>query len=140
MNFYLVRFDEAFAALTKALEINPDSTSSRLLRGALYLRRNRFDDAAAEYRRVVLLFPRADAHEGLAQMDLALGRYADAVRKADKALEIDPAFQSSRYIKAMALIRDGRDQEGRTVLEEYQKREADLNLRNRDRRRYRIST
>jgi tetratricopeptide (TPR) repeat protein len=129
MNFYLVRFDDAFAALTTALEINPDSTSSRLLGGALYLRRNRFDEAAAEYRRVLSLNPRVvDAHDGLAQVDLALGRYAEAVRNADKALEIDPAFQSSRYIKAMALIRDGRDSEGRAVLEEYQKREADRQI------------
>ena len=129
MNFFLVRFDEAFVALTKALEINPDSTSSRLLLGALYLRRNKLDDAAAEYRRVVAATPLdADAHEGLAQVALTLGRYADAVREADKALQIKAELQSSRYIKAMALIRDGRDQEGRTVLEEYQQREADRKL------------
>ena len=129
MNFFLVRFDEAFVALTKALEINPDSTSSRLLLGALYLRRNKLDDAAAEYRRVIAATPLdADAHEGLAQVDLTLGRFADAVREADKALQIKPELQSSRYIKAMALIRDGRDQEGRTVLEEYQQREAELKL------------
>ena len=50
------------------------------------------------------------------------------MREADKALQIDPELQSSRYIKAMALIRDGRDQEGRTVLEDYQQREAELKL------------
>ena len=58
MNFYLVRFDEAIAALTKALEINPDSMSSRLLLGAVYLRRNRLEEAAAEYRRVIAANPR----------------------------------------------------------------------------------
>ena len=126
MNFYLVRFDDAFAALTTALEINPDSTSARLLRGALYLRRNRFDEAAAEHRRVLSADPRvADAHEGLAQVDLARGRYSEAARNANNALEVDPALQSARYIKAMALIRDGRDLEGRAVLEDYQRREAD---------------
>lgn len=129
MNFFLVRFDEAFAALKTALDSNPDSTSSRLLLGALYLRRNKLDEAAAEYRRVLSANPFvADAHDGLAQMNLALGRYSEAVRDADKALEIDSGLQSSRYTKAMALIRDGRDREGRTVLEEYQRREADRQI------------
>ena len=126
MNFLLVRFDEAFAALTAALEINPDSVSARLLLGSLYLRRNRFDGAAAEYRRVISSDPRsAAAHDGLAQVDLALGRYLEAVHDADGALGIDPGLQSSRYVKAMALIREGHDREGQTVLEEYHRRETE---------------
>ena len=129
MNFFLVRFDEAFAALTTALEVSPDSVSSRLLLGALYHRRNRFDEAAAEYMRVVSADPGiAAAHEGLAQVDLARGRYPESVRGADNALDIDPGLQSSRYIKAMALIRAGRDREGRTVLQEYQQREAEQQI------------
>jgi tetratricopeptide (TPR) repeat protein len=126
MNFYLVRFNDAFAALTTALKLNPDSTSSRLLLGALYLRRNKFEEAAAEYRRVISASPMAaDAHDGLAQVNLARGRYSDAVHEADKALEIDPGLQSSRYTKGTALIRDGKDREGRMVLEEFERREAD---------------
>lgn len=129
MNFFLVRFDEAFASLKTALEINSESTSSRLLLGALYLRRNKLDEAAAEYRKVLSLNPlNVDAHDGLAQVELALGHYSESVRDADRALGIDSGFQSSRYIKAMALIRDGRDREGRAVLEEYQRRESDRQI------------
>src|SRR5262249_6533448 len=73
MNFNLVRFDEAIAALTKALEINPASWSPRLLLGAVYMRRNRFEQAAAEYSRVISANSRiAAAHEGLARVDLEL--------------------------------------------------------------------
>jgi tetratricopeptide (TPR) repeat protein len=126
MNFFLVRFDDAFAALTTALELNPGSTSSRVLLGALYLRRNKFEEAASEYQRVISASPMAaDAHDGLAQVDLARGRYSEAVHEADKALAIDPGLQSSRYTKAMALIRDGNDREARKVLEEFEQREAD---------------
>jgi tetratricopeptide (TPR) repeat protein len=126
MNFLLVRFDEAFATLTTALEINPDSVSSRLLLGSLLLRRNKFDEAAAEYRRVISIDPRsAAAHDGLAQVDLALGGYLQAEHDADGALGIDPGLQSSRYVKAMALIREGHDREGQTVLDEYHRREAE---------------
>jgi tetratricopeptide (TPR) repeat protein len=89
------------------------------------MRRNRFDEAAAEYSRVLSGNPGdADAYDGLAQVHLALGRYAETVLHADKALAADPGLQTSRYAKAMALIRSGRNEEGRTVLEEYQQREA----------------
>jgi len=125
MNFFLVRFDEAFAALTTALEINPASVKSRILLGALFLRRNKFDEAAAEYNRVIAANPgNADAYDGLAQVDLARSRYSDTVWYADKALALDPGLQTSRYAKAMALIRDGQHDEGRTVLLEYEQRES----------------
>jgi tetratricopeptide (TPR) repeat protein len=127
MNFNLVRFDEAVAALAKALEINPASWSARLLLGAVYLRRNRFEDAAAEYSRVISANSRsAAAHEGLARVDLELDRYTESATEAGRALAIDPGLQNSRYIKAMALIRGGNEREGRAVLQDYQQRESEL--------------
>jgi tetratricopeptide (TPR) repeat protein len=98
-----------------------------MLLGALYIRRNEFDQASREYRRIISMDPRAaDAYEGLAQASFSSGRFADAVRDSDMALAINPALQSSRYLKAMALIRDGREGQGRAVLDEYQQRASDL--------------
>jgi tetratricopeptide (TPR) repeat protein len=129
MNFDLVRFDEAIAALTRALELNPASWSSRLLLGKVYLRRNKFQEASAEYSRVISVNPRiAAAHEGLAQVNLELGRYAESATEAERALAIDPRLQSSRYIKAMALIRGGNEREGRTALQDYQQRESEQRI------------
>jgi len=129
MNFDLVRFDEAIAALTKALESNPASWSARLLLGTVYLRRNRFEEAAAEYTRVISANSRiAAAHEGLAQVNLELGRYPESAAEAERSLAIDPALQSSRYIKAMALIRGGDEREGRTALQDYQQRESEQRI------------
>ena len=126
MNFFLVRFDQAVTALTRSLEINPANTGSRLLLGAILTRRNRFAEAAAEYRRVIDANPgSAGAHDGLAQVELSLGNYREAALEADKALAIDPDLQTARYNKAIALIRDGRE-EGRVALEEYQQREAEV--------------
>ena len=126
MNFYLVRFDEAIAALTKALELNPSSLSPRLLLGTVYLRRGGLEEAAAEYSRVISANSRiASAHDGLAQVNLDLGRYKESATEAERALAIDPELQSSRYIKAMALIRGGNEQGGRTALQDYQQRETE---------------
>jgi tetratricopeptide (TPR) repeat protein len=127
MHFRLVRFDDAVKALTASLELNPNDTSARLLLGAIYLRRNRFEEAAAEYRRVIAIDSRnAAAHDGLAQVALSLGHYRESALEADAALAIDPSLQTSRYNKAMALIRSGRE-EGKITLEEYQQYEAKLN-------------
>jgi tetratricopeptide (TPR) repeat protein len=129
MNFDLVRFDAAIAALTKALELNPASWSSRLLLGTVYLRRNRFEEAAAEYSRVISANSGiAAAHEGLAQVNLEMGRYTESATEAERALAIDPGLQSSRYIKAMALIRSGNEREGRTALQDYQQRDSEQRI------------
>jgi tetratricopeptide (TPR) repeat protein len=129
MTFYLVRFDEAIAALRKAVEMNPASWSPHLLLGKVYLRRNRFEEAAAEYSRVISVNSRiAAAHEGLAQVNLELGRYAQSAAEAERALAIDPGLQSARYIKAMALIRGGDEREGKTALQDYQQRESEQRI------------
>jgi tetratricopeptide (TPR) repeat protein len=126
MNFDLVRFDEAIAALTKAVEINSASWSPHLLLGKVYLRRNRFEEAAAEYSRVISVNSRiAAAHEGLARVHLELDRYTESATEAGLALAIDPGLQSARYIKAMALIRGGDEREGKTALQDYQQRESE---------------
>jgi len=126
MNLDLVRFDEAIAALTKALDANPSSLSPRLLLGRVYQRRNRLVEAAVEYSRVISANPRiAAAHDGLALVNLDLGRYKESATEAEQALALDPGLQSSRYIKAMALIRGGNEKEGNTALQEYQQRESE---------------
>ena len=129
MNLDLVRFDDAIAALRKALEINPASWSARLLLGTVYLRRNSLEEAAAEYSRVISANSRiATAHEGLAQVNLERSRYKESAREAEQALVIDRGLQSSRYIKAMALIRGGNESDGRTALQDYQRRESELRI------------
>ena len=127
MNFRLVRFDDAVQALNTALEFNPNDISARLLLGAIYIRRNKFEEADAEYRHVITIDSRnAAAHDGLAQVALSLGHYRESALEADTALAIEPALQTSRYNKAMALIRSGRE-EGRVTLAEYQEYESKLN-------------
>jgi tetratricopeptide (TPR) repeat protein len=127
MDFNLIRFDDAVAALAKALEINPSSWSAHLMLGSVYLRRNRFEDATAEYSKAMSANSRsAAAHEGLARVALERERYAESATEAGRALAIEPGLQNARYIKAMALIRGGDEVEGRAVLQDYQQRESDL--------------
>jgi tetratricopeptide (TPR) repeat protein len=121
MNFFLVRFEDAIKALTTALELDPSNAMSRLLLASVLMRRNRLDEASVEFNRVIGANPRsAPAYDGLAQVQLSLGHYAEAELQAEKALAIDPGLQTSQYNRAMALIRDGRE-EGDQALAEFHK-------------------
>jgi len=126
MNFFLVRFEDAVKALSTALELDPSNAMSRLLRASVLVRRNRLDEAAVEFNRVITANPlSAPAWDGLAQVHLSLGHYEETALMAEKALAIDPGLQTSRYNKAMALIRDGRE-EGKQALEEFHKHSEEL--------------
>ena len=132
MNEMLFRFDDALSAYRTALEINPDNIASHLALGGLYLQRDLVDKALAEYNRVTSThFESADAHYGLAEANLRLGRFAESAAAAEKALTIDPKHQRSRYVRAVALIRAGRSEEGQNALEEYLRANADLQAEER---------
>src|SRR5436309_15666228 len=66
----------------------------------------------------------ATARYGLAQAYLRLGRFAESAAAARAALQIDPLNQKSRYLLATALIRAGLKEQGRKVLDDYERREA----------------
>jgi tetratricopeptide (TPR) repeat protein len=132
MNEILFRFDDALSAYRTALEINPDNAASRLALGGLYLQRDLVDEALAEYNRVASThLESADAHYGLAEANLRLGRFAESASAAEKALALDPKHQRSRYVRAVALIRAGRSEEGQHALEEYLRANADLQAEER---------
>jgi tetratricopeptide (TPR) repeat protein len=124
INTDLVRFDDAVTAYEKALDINPDNADARLALGDAYLQRNRLDEALAEYTRVITANPRfAAAHNRLAELHLRMGHFSESAALAAKALEIDPAHRRSRYVRGIALIRMGRNEEGEKELKEYEKLE-----------------
>jgi tetratricopeptide (TPR) repeat protein len=125
MNTLLVRFDDALAAYRAALELTPDNLKARLALADLQFRRGTLNEALDEYTRAISKYPEsAAAHHGLAETYLHLDRYAESVRAAQKALELDPGDRGSRYIQALALVRSGRTEEGQAALQEYERLEA----------------
>jgi tetratricopeptide (TPR) repeat protein len=128
-------FEQAVTAYRKALEFTPDSSEARLGLGDVYLREGKPEDALAEYVPVAAASPQSvPAQFRIADANLRRGNYPEAAAAAAKALAIDPKHQRARYIRATALLRMDRRDEGDRDLELYRKLEEETRAE-RDRNR-----
>lgn len=126
----LVQFDEALAAYRDALELEPGREDSRLALAVLYLRNNRPDQARRELDRVLGSNPdNIIGLTGLAETHLAMGNLSEAARAAGRVVDRVPGNRRARYVLGRSLIRMGRVEEGRSQLEEYQRLEAEFQVR-----------
>ncbi|MFL6256812.1 MAG: tetratricopeptide repeat protein [Pyrinomonadaceae bacterium] len=101
-------FDAARAErhLTRAVEIEPDFASARLALGKLYVRQERWTEAAAEFERVTRLDPQsADARYQLGRVYVRLKRPADAQRELDTFKQLSEAQKEKRETDRRDLLR-----------------------------------
>ena len=111
--FYFVPRDtqpkeRAFAAVEKALILDPGLAENHLARGILlWTHDNHFPhaQAAAEQRQALLLNPNLDeAHEQLALIYLHVGLLDRASAESQRAVAINPLNNLARYRAAIALL------------------------------------
>lgn len=101
-------FDSARAErhLARAVELEPDFASARLALGKLYVRQERWADAAAEFERVTRLDPQsADARYQLGRVYVRLKRQADAQRELDAFKQLSEAQKERRETDRRDLLR-----------------------------------
>ena len=126
INTDLAALGAAIDAYRKSVEISPENADARLALGDVYLRRGEYTEAIAEYSRVLAAHPdKALPHYRIADANLQMGNFADASAAAARGLKIDPQMRKARYVNAMALIRQGRMEEGQKELEQYREQEAE---------------
>jgi tetratricopeptide (TPR) repeat protein len=93
-------FAQAVEAFTAAIAKAGDVAAFHLQRGLAHLSQDRFDDAAADYRRAAELWPSfALAHSNLAYLLLERKKPAEALAAAEQGLAIDP---DSAYLNTYA--------------------------------------
>ena len=77
--------------------------------GALYLKKNRVDDARRQFQRAVEInTDYAEAYEALGEVDLYLKRTDEAVHALEHAVELAPDFAKAHYNLGRAYQAQGR--------------------------------
>ena len=90
---------EAGHRFRRAVELNPKLVTARYLRGTYLATQGRFDEAFAEHRIALELDPLSQPLNGNVSRALYMGRrYTDAIKLAEKNLEIAPEFSISHYV------------------------------------------
>jgi tetratricopeptide (TPR) repeat protein len=83
--------DKANAAIAKAVQLDPDSTSAHMLMGETFRIAERYDEAVQEYQSATQAKPNfAPAWAGLAVAYSASGNDEQALQAATRALALDP--------------------------------------------------
>jgi len=107
----LLKFAEVDAAraerhLARAVEIDPNFAAARLVLGRLYVRQERWEEAAAQLEQVVRLDPAlADARYQLGRVYVRLKRPADARRELDAFQELSRTQKEKRESDRRELVR-----------------------------------
>jgi Flp pilus assembly protein TadD len=84
----LERFEEAAAALEKALELDPRDFQAHYQLGKLAFRANRLEDATRHFQAGLAIQPLAEAHQDLARVFTARGMHSEAERELEAAKKL----------------------------------------------------
>jgi len=97
-------YDRALKELTRAVELNPNSSTAFWLHGSVLRRKAQFEAAIGSYEAAIALDPRNENH--LVQLGIAyqhLRRYEKAVDTLDQAIALAEDVEMSHYAKVETL-------------------------------------
>jgi tetratricopeptide (TPR) repeat protein len=85
-------FHEAALNYTKAIELDPDSSSPYKLRGNLYLTQQKYTEAIADYNKVIELSPYRESYDHNLRGTLfeKQQKYTEAIKDYNLAIELNP--------------------------------------------------
>lgn len=95
------KWQEAYVALQRAVQLNPGATAAYELLALYYIQKGQKDKAVEVMEKAVKLDPLSTTiNQALGNMYIFAERYDDAIRQADKLLEMDPLMRASLELKA----------------------------------------
>jgi hypothetical protein len=101
------KYDQAITALEKAVSLSPDFGEAHTNLAVQYIRRNRFEQAAAESRRAMEIGgPDPINLCNLGFVQFQLGQYADAEASARAALNLDAGYLQAHLVLGSVLARN----------------------------------
>lgn len=101
--FYDLKWDEAYTALQKAIELNPAAASAYQLLGFYYIITGKKEEAVKILEKALEIDPLSPVIGNyLAEAYVFNGRYEDAIRLADRLLEMNPHMRVALETKGWA--------------------------------------
>lgn len=105
-----------------ALKVNPFDEKACSELGDIALEKGNFNEARADYTQALTLQPSdPGANFGMAKTLLALNDTEHAVPMLEKAVQLDPSNASAHYRLGMLYRKEGRTEDARQQLEDYQR-------------------
>ncbi|MHC4273966.1 MAG: tetratricopeptide repeat-containing sulfotransferase family protein [Planctomycetota bacterium] len=112
--------EQAEAICKQLLKRDKRDADALQLRGTISLKRRDYAGASKHYARCLAIKPREPRFHFLAGRVAALqGRYGEAVRKLDKALQLEAGYEPAVVWKAKVLEWDGAYEQARALLEPF---------------------
>ena len=106
-------YAQAESCFSQAIKLNPEYADAYYNKGNAYQRMQEFEKAMPCYQQAIKLNPRDhEAWTNLGKMHHELNQLEQAVAAHDRALRISPDFPLGHWNRAIALLMEGRFQEG----------------------------
>jgi TolB-like protein len=115
-------FDQGLFLARRAVELNPNHVEVLFAAGAVHIWCGSLDEAQSLFKRVIELSPGAtfNAYVGLAHVNIALGRYREALEWAGRSYAENPNFDVIHWILIAANAHLGRMDDARRWLKALQ--------------------
>ena len=102
------RFDEALREVNKIIKMYPHSPEPYIWLGDIEFEMSDIDKAVEAYKKAIRLDENNPVvHSSIARIYFLMGRFVDANRHIERALDINPEDAEAMYIKAILLDREG---------------------------------
>ena len=123
--FFLNDVKTAVTEAQAALKLAPASLHAQYVLGSAYKNDRLYDEAIAAFNKVLAVDPK-DPYSNIqiGQSYSSRQQYAQAAEAFRRAMEAEPYNATAVYSLAQALIRSGKQAEGQTMLEQFQKLKA----------------
>ncbi len=123
--FFLNDVKTAVTEAQAALKLAPTSLHAQYVLGSAYKNDRLYDEAIAAFNKVLAVDPK-DPYSNIqiGQSYSSRQQYAQAAEAFRRAMEAEPYNATAVYSLAQALIRSGKQAEGQTMLEQFQKLKA----------------
>jgi tetratricopeptide (TPR) repeat protein len=123
-----LQYDRVIDPLTRRARLDPNNARAHADLGLAYTRVGRTSDALVELVVASLIGPdNAEPLTAIGQIHFDAGRYVDAATVLARAIAVSPAMVQARYLLGHALDRQGRLDQSREQLAEYDKLRAAAN-------------